>query len=434
VLVTVTGLLTAAPASAGVHPAARAAAQTTTTVAAAPSGVEAAPVDVIEVTGRIDGIEANFVSRSITSAEQGGSQLLVIQLDTPGSILSGAALDDLARQVQRSGVPVAVWVGPSGAVAYGAPVRLLRAAATSGIANGAHVGRFNGPCPECRPSDPLLTPSRLSAGAVGDRHALDSVTPTLGDFIVSLDGKELGGRQIVTAQVVQRNGQPRREPAVQVRFAKLSLLDRVLHTTTNPSVAYLLLVLGLLLIVFEFFSVGIGLAGLTGAGALAISAYGLGALGATPLGLVLVGLAVFGYAVDVQAGAPRAWTVIATAALAVGSWVLFPAGRRVSWLAAVLVLLGAVLFAVRGMASMVRSRFSTATIGRESMIGEPAEATTDLAPEGMVRLRGALWRARVNRATPIGAGDGVRVVAIDGLVLQVEPDDGRREDESSKGS
>jgi membrane-bound serine protease (ClpP class) len=76
---------------------------------------------------------------------------------------------------------------------------------------------------------------------------------------------------------------------------------------------------------------------------------------------------------------------------------------------------------VRGMPSMVRARFSTATIGRESMIGEAAEATTVIDPEGMVRLRGALWRARANRATPIDAGQGVRVVAIDGLVLEVEP-------------
>lgn len=376
-------------------------------------------VDVIELSGRIDAVEANFVGRAIRASERSGSQVLVIQLDSPGSVLSDRRMDELAARIRSSPVPVAVWVGPTGG-AYAEAVRLVRAADVSGMATGAHVGRFRGPCPECRPGDPLLGGRRLSSSQARDRSAVDTVTPTLGDFIVQLDRRDLRGRVLRTAHVIERDGQPRQEPIAQVRFAKLNLLERVLHTTTNPSLAYLLLVAGLLLIVFEFFSVGIGLAGLTGAAILALDAYGLGALGATPLGLVLIAIGVFGFAVDVQAGAPRAWTVIGTVTLLLGSWWLFPGGRRVSWVIALLVLAGTVLFAVRGMASMVRARFSTATIGRESMIGESAEAATAIDPDGMVRLRGALWRARVNRATPIGVGEGVRVVAIDGLVLEVE--------------
>ncbi len=337
--------------------------------------------------------------------------------------MSEARLDDLVRAVRDADLPVAIWVGTSKARAFGGSVRLLRAADFAGMATGTSVGRFEGPCPECRDGDPLLTGERLSASRAQERKAVDIVTPTLGDFLVELDGRQLGGRTLKTAEVVERDGQPRREPAAQVRFAKLNLVERVLHSTSAPSVAFMLLVLGLLLMVFEFYSVGVGVAGLTGAGALALSAYGLGALGATPLGLALVALAAFGYAVDVQAGAPRVWTVIATLSLAVSAYVLFPAGDRVPVVTAVLVIVGAVLLMARGMASMVRARFSTATIGREWMIGESAEATTAIEPEGMVRLRGALWRARANRATPIAAGDRVRVSAIDGLVLEVEPDD-----------
>jgi membrane-bound serine protease (ClpP class) len=73
------------------------------------------------------------------------------------------------------------------------------------------------------------------------------------------------------------------------------------------------------------------------------------------------------------------------------------------------------------MPSVVRARFSTPTIGRESVVGEVGQATADLHPDGMVRVRDALWRARTNRATPIAAGDAVRVVGVEGLVLQVEP-------------
>jgi membrane-bound serine protease (ClpP class) len=82
--------------------------------------------------------------------------------------------------------------------------------------------------------------------------------------------------------------------------------------------------------------------------------------------------------------------------------------------------LGVVLMMLAGLPATVRSRFSTPTIGRESMIGELGEAVAALEPEGVVRVRGALWPARTNRATPVSVGDEVRVVGIDGARLEVE--------------
>ena len=73
---------------------------------------------------------------------------------------------------------------------------------------------------------------------------------------------------------------------------------------------------------------------------------------------------------------------------------------------------------------MIRTRFATPTIGREWMIGELGQASSEINPEGMVLIRGAQWRARTNRATPVLVGDSIRVVEIDGLVLGVEPEEG----------
>ena len=87
-----------------------------------------------------------------------------------------------------------------------------------------------------------------------------------------------------------------------------------------------------------------------------------------------------------------------------------------------------VLAMLAGMPAMVRSRFSTPTIGREWMIGEDGTARTAIDPDGVVPVRDAPWRARTNRATPIAAGDPVRVAAIDGLVLEVEPLEGAARD------
>ena len=77
---------------------------------------------------------------------------------------------------------------------------------------------------------------------------------------------------------------------------------------------------------------------------------------------------------------------------------------------------------------MVRSRFSTPTIGREELIGETGVAEVGVDPDGVVRVRDALWRARANPATPIAAGEIVRVVAIEGILLEVEPEAGGARD------
>ena len=99
-----------------------------------------------------------------------------------------------------------------------------------------------------------------------------------------------------------------------------------------------------------------------------------------------------------------------------------------SWIPMV-VMTGAVAVAMfSGMPSMVRTRFSTPTIGRGWMVGELGEVVEDVSPDGVVRIRGALWRARCNRATPVTVGDQVRVAEIDGLWLEVEPLEGAARD------
>jgi membrane-bound serine protease (ClpP class) len=134
-------------------------------------------------------------------------------------------------------------------------------------------------------------------------------------------------------------------------------------------------------------------------------------------------VAMLGFAIDVQAGAPRVWTAFGVVAYLVGALLVYH-GFGVSWW--VILLMGVLLFLfmVNGMPAMVRTRFSTPTIGRESMIGELGVSMSGVDPEGTVKVHGAPWRARTNRATPIPPGEIIRVVAIDGLLLEVEPESG----------
>lgn len=375
-----------------------------------PAGAqEASTVDVVEIKGRIDPVVADFLRRAIARADASKSEVLVIQLNSPGVLIDRSDFLRLVEQIRTSAVPVAVWVGPTGASASGATAAMLAGAGIAGMAPGTKVAG--------------LGPEDAQA-----RGLVASTDPTLGEFVVGLDGKDVGGKVLHTARVVEEGDGPRRQQAGQVRFAKLGLTERLLHLTADPSVAYLLLMVGLLLIVFEFFTAGVGVAGVTGAVSLILSCYGLAVLPTNPIGLALIGLGVFGYSVDVQSGAPRAWTGIGAVALAVGSWRLFPGDLSVKWWIILMMSVAVALFMLSGMTAMLRARFSTPTIGRESMIGQMGEATTGIDPEGMVDLKGGKWRARTNRATPIPAGERVRVVAIDGLLLEVEPETGGAKD------
>ena len=386
-------------------------------LAAAPAAAaqrQARHVDIVEVTGLVDAVQVDFVADALADAEAGGAEALVIQINSGGGIVDRDDLDVLAFRLAHSRVPVAVWVGPSGGRALGQAFTLVRAAHVAGVASRTRVG------PEARP---LRAPDALRDKVV------DIDAPTLGDFIVELDGRRVGDATLETAEVVREPGEdPRRRPTVEVRFAKLGLVPRLLHTAASPSVAYLLLAAGLALIVLELYTAGIGVAAATGAACVVLSCYGLAALPTRPYAAALLVLAFVAYAIDVQAGAPRTWTVIGTVALAVGSVRLYEDGLSPSPVVLVTVVAGTALLMVAGLPAMLRARFSTPTIGRESMVGELGAALVAVDPDGTVEIRGAAWRARTNRATPIDAGDPVRVVGIDGLLLEVEPAEGGAKD------
>ena len=136
-----------------------------------------------------------------------------------------------------------------------------------------------------------------------------------------------------------------------------------------------------------------------------------------------------------QAGGLGVWTIIGTISLVSGSWFLYGGSSelRPAWWVFLVVIGGAILFMLGGMTAMIRSRFSTPTVGREGMVGEDGVAEVAVDPDGVVLIRGARWRARTNRATPIGAGDPVRVVSVEGLVLEVEPEEGAARDYRERG-
>ncbi|MFV1991177.1 MAG: NfeD family protein, partial [Acidimicrobiales bacterium] len=268
------------------------------------------------------------------------------------------------------------------------------------------------------------------ASRVGSEEAIalglvDSDAATLGDFVLAIIDEGILDESL--AVVVTTGDEPRRELVAAVRFHKIPLFKGFLHSVASPQIAYLMLLAGLGLLLLEFFTAGVGIAGLTGVSALLLSAYGLGVLPINSWALVLLILATIAFGVDIQAGVPRLWTGVGTVLLLVGSFNLFD-GVGNSWITLLAGLTGFLLSVLVAIPSLVRSRFSTTTIGREWMIGEMGEAISDVSPSGMVRVQDALWKATTNRATPISTGEAVRVVGIDGVFLEIEPETGGARD------
>ncbi|MGK2949480.1 MAG: NfeD family protein [Acidimicrobiales bacterium] len=372
-------------------------------------------VQVIEVSGLLDRVLVDFVETQISQAEDDGALALVLQLNSPGAVVNDARLDQLVERIGSADVPVDVWVGPSGSRATAETTALVAAARVVGVAPGSRVEVTRTLLGDRQLDGEAAVGDRISADDAVELGLADNAAPSIGEFVLGLDGVE--------SEVVDGG----RQPVTQARFAQLPLTGQLMHTVASPPVAYLLFVIGLALILFELFTAGVGVAGMVGAGSLVLGCYGLAALPTNPLAVVAILLAMVGFGIDVQTGVPRLWSGIAVVAFTAGSFTLYD-GLSLSWITLLVAIAGMALAMLAGMPAMVRTRFSTPTIGREWMVGEVGAAVGSVDPDGVVTVRDAPWRARTNRATPIEAQQAVRVVSIDGLILEVEPLEGAAAD------
>jgi membrane-bound serine protease (ClpP class) len=404
------------------------------------AAADLAPVDVLQVTGLFDEIIVDEIENAIDRARENDSQALVLQVNSRASVVGRDAMSDLYELIAESDVPIAIWVGPSGARLYGLPAQLLAAADASGMAPGARIGQMGTPLDDSvdfgaaqdRMRNDSLDFQEARTLGVLKLNTTDEGAPGINSMVAALDGLEVPGGQLDTAvEVVSEEGNV--ETAVTtLRFFKLGLVAQMMHTVASPAVAYLLLIIGLALLVFELFTAGVGVAGFVGATCLILGCYGVGALPVRDWALAFLLLSMVAFSIDVQVGLPRFWTGVGLVLFIVGS-VFFVAPSdgqtlRPSWLTLLVGIVGIALTFVSGMPSMVRTRFATPTIGREWMIGENGQALDAVDPDGVVQVGASRWRARTNRSTPIPAGDAVRVVGIDGVTLEVEPLEGAARD------
>ncbi len=399
-------------------------------------------IRILEVSGLIDPVVFDFLIKEIDAAEADGALAILLQIDSKASVIDNDRFIELGERLRDTEVQTLGWVGPSGAVAFGGAAEILGVVDVVGVAAGSQIGDTGParlPAAAFGPAFGSAT-ERLENAAISAREVVElGISPDTGNAIGNPGDEDALERSIETNSVLRefvRNveGFQAPTPSVedpaqlgQAQFRQLTLSGQLFHTAASPEVAYLFFAGGLMLLIFELFTAGVGVAGVIAAGLFALGSYGMGVLPVRPFGLILLVLGILAFAVDIQTNIPRLYTAAGMVLFTAGTFFLYD-GLAMSWVTIGFGIIGAALYAYSGMPSMVRTRFSTPTIGRNWMIGTLGIAMTELSPEGMVQINDAPWKAITNRATPLVEGDRVRVVGIDRLILEVEPEDGGAKD------
>jgi membrane-bound serine protease (ClpP class) len=397
------------------------------------------PVVVIDVRKPMDQRLMDFVGDTLTKTD---AHLFVIRVDSPG--ISSGEPGPMYEAVSKASAPVVVWVGARPAVAFGGAASLLNVADIGAAAPGTEIGYLE---PTVVTNARVAVPFRpthdpqgaISRGMLLEPTVVDEpipgyvdlVMPTIGQLIVALDGTTVvrgEGETESTFEISTATTETTPEGTVLrpnrvVQFVKPSLWDRFLRLAARPEVAFFFLVVAIAAATFEFYAAGPGITAAVAVIAFVLAGYGMAtlptfwpAVAASAAGLLL-------YTWDFQRN-QLGWRSILGSLLLVAGGLTFTDARpqfAPSWWVVLVIVAGTALFYGFALTTIVRSRFSTRTIGRDHLIGRTGVADEALSPEGVVMVDGARWRARSHREAGIESGDPIEVMGIDGIVLLVDP-------------
>jgi len=419
---------------------------------------------VLEIDGAIGPPIADYITRELNAARSGDAGLIVLRMNTPGGL--DTSMRKIISAVFASPVPVATYVAPNGAraasagtyIAYASPIAAMAPGTNIGAATPVQLGggslfpseqkspkdqkdaksgdakegdsadaetrkiindavayirslaALNGRNADWA-ADAVRTAASLPAAEALSLHVIDVIADDVPDLLRKIDGRD-----------VTIAGKPQRLAtaglAVDVRPPDWQ--TELLMLVTNPNVAFILMLIGVYGLIFEFFSPGAVAPGLIGVISLVLAFY---ALAFMPINYAGAALVLFGVALmiaEVHIGAFGALGVGGIVAFVIGAIMMFPTrapGFALSHGVLAVTALGSAALLLLALAAVLRRRRPVVT-GHEALIGAEGETVSWQDGEGRVRVRGEIWLARSDAA--VAAGSRVKIVARDGLVLRVQ--------------
>ena len=402
-------------------------------------GADSSNIEVLEVDGTIVPVVADYIDRGISQAESNGSAACIIQLNTPGGLLTST--EEIVQRILNAEVPVIVYVSPSGAWAASAGTFITLAGHIAVMAPGTTIGAAHPVAVgEDMPEEVSKKVTEYSAAwirsiaemrgrdqeqaelAVSESKsftATEALENNLIDFhaddivslISQLDNREVtlnSGEKVVfetMGYVLSRN--------------KMSGIERFLLVISDPNIAYILMSLATIGLITEISNPGLIFPGVAGGISLLMAFYSLGVLDAYWAGVLLILLAFGMFVAEIFTPTFGILSAGGITSMVVGSLVLFSYSSlevNKGLIVGVTVVIAAFLVFVVG--AVVRGQRRKVTTGTEGLVGRVAIAQTNLSPKGTVLVEGEHWAARVE-GDKVEKGEEVVVTEVDGLKLVV---------------
>ena len=439
------------------------------------SAVIAQKVWVIPVQGAIGPASSDYISRELDLAKQQQAALVILQMDTPGGLDS--AMRDIIRDITSSSIPVATWVGPSGARAASAGTYILLGSHLAVMANATNLGaatpisiavQGSKPSPKEEPAqadkESAESNKKVIAQTTQEKKAINDATAYIKGLAklhgrneqwaekavteaASLDAQEALAMNVIDfiaddlKQLIKLAD--KRKITVNGRVTELELSDvefieRVpdwrydfLATITNPNVAYILMLIGIYGLLLEFYNPGIGLPGVLGGICLLLGMYALQMLPINYAGLALILLGIILLIAEAFSPSFGILGFGGVCSFVIGSVFLLDSELPAFQIAKPIIAgfaFVSILFTFVVITLLLKIRRKKATTGIECMVGKIATVTADFnAGQGWVEVDGEIWQAHCS--DPVILNQQVIIKNVSGLWLQVSP---VYEDENSK--
>ncbi len=401
----------------------------------------------MKIDGSIGPASADFMMRGIIKGQK--SELILIKLNTPGGL--DKSMRQIVKSMLASRVPVVVYVAPNGARAASAGTFLLYASTIAAMSPSTHLGAASpvslsgGLSGSKKNSEASSMKKKITNDAIAYIRSLAQLRGRNVDFSQKAitDAATMTAKEALSAGVIdliaedthdllgQIDGKSVTQAGQQIIIHSKNLKKhsiepdwrtRFLLIITDPTVAYLLLMLGVYGIFFELFNPGFIAPGVIGAIAAIVALYALQLLPINYAGLALIILGISFIIAEAFAPSFGILGIGGTLAFVVGSILLIDTEHRsyqIAW-SAIWGVAAANLVVILGVLSLVmRSRWRSPLNGTTPMLNHCGEAMFDFEHEGQIKIQGEIWAARANQ--PIKAGSTVKVIGVEGLILLVEP-------------